>query len=240
MWSQEIENVLSSEKNFMGCFALDSLPSPVVSTTKTSLIVNTSYSHEKGDHWVALVMNQSHCFYFDSFGLPVLSSEIFDFLKPYHKVSYSDVCIQNTDSLSCGKFCIAFIKNVKNKVSYEHFLSIFDQVHLSKNDEIIDTIYQSIQQKSNLSRAPVSHGKMYKAPTSVFIPTTFGRKQIGSGVKRYKRKRKVEKSRKKKKTFKKKISKNKFKRRKKTKATKTSKVIKAAKKSTQPQFTRNF
>ena len=120
------------------------------------------------------------------------------------------------------------------------FLSIFDQVHLSKNDEIIDTIYQSIQQKSNLSRTLVSHGKMYKAPTSVFIPTTFGRKQIGSGVKRYKRKRKVEKSRKKKKTFKKKISKNKFKRRKKTKVAKTSKVIKAAKKSTKPQFTRNF
>ena len=110
MWSHEIENVLSSEKNFMGCFALDSLPSPVVSTTKTSLIINTSYSHEKGDHWVALVMNKNHCFYFDSFGLPVLSSEIFDFLKPYHKVSYSDVCIQNIDSLSCGKFCIAFIK----------------------------------------------------------------------------------------------------------------------------------
>ena len=82
MWSHEIENVLSSEKNFMGCFALDSLPSPVVSTTKTSLIINTSYSHEKGDHWVALVMNKNHCFYFDSFGLPVLSSEIFDFLNP--------------------------------------------------------------------------------------------------------------------------------------------------------------
>merc|ERR1711915_521432 len=76
---------------------------------------NTSYSHEKGDHWVALVMNRNHCFYFDSFGLPVLSSEIFDFLKPYHKVFYSDVCIQNIDSLSCGKFCIAFIKNVKKK-----------------------------------------------------------------------------------------------------------------------------
>ena len=240
MWSHEIENVLSSEKNFMGCFALDSLPSPVVSTTKTSLIINTSYSHEKGDHWVALVMNKNHCFYFDSFGLPVLSSEIFDFLKPYHKVSYSDVCIQNIDSLSCGKFCIAFIKNVKNKVSYEHFLSIFDQVHLSKNDKIIDTIYQSIQQKSNLSQTSVRHGKMYKAPTSVFIPTTFGRKQIGSGVKKYKMKRKVEKSRKKKKTFKKKISKKKFKRRKKTKVATICKVIKAAKKSTKPQFTRNF
>merc|ERR1711915_1012495 len=194
---------------------------------------NTSYSHEKGDHWVALVMNRNHCFYFDSFGLPVLSSEIFDFLKPYHKVFYSDVCIQNINSLSCGKFCIAFIKNVKNKVSYEHFLSIFDQVHLSKNDKIIDTIYQSIQQKSNLSQTSIRHGKMYEAQTSVFIPTTFGRKQIGSGVKRYKMKRKVEKSRKKKKTFKKKISKKKFKRRKKTKVATISKVIKA-KKSTKP------
>merc|ERR1712198_619669 len=148
--------------------------------------------------------------------------KFFDFLKPYHKVSYSDVCIQNTDSLSCGKFCIAFIKNVKNKVSYEHVLSIFHQVHLSKNDEIIDTIYQSIQQKSNLSRAPVSHGKIYKAPTSVFISTTFGRKQIGSGVKRYKRKRKLEKR---KKLSRKKFPKKKFKRRKKTKVAKTSKVI---------------
>ena len=104
------------------------------------------------------------------------------------------------------------------------FLSIFDQVHLSKNDKIIDTIYLSIQQKSNLSRVPIRHGKMYKAPTSVFIPTTFGRKQIGSGVKRYKMNRKVEKSRKKEKIFQEKKFQKKFKRRKKTKVAKTSKV----------------
>ena len=61
----------------MGCYALDNLPQtpPPPQPYSRSLIINTSYSNEEGEHWVAVVMKKKACFYFDSFGLPILCSE---------------------------------------------------------------------------------------------------------------------------------------------------------------------
>ena len=206
MWSDEINDILSHEKNFLGCYALDDLTLAPSCSLNSSIIVNTSYSYERGDHWVAIVMKQKKCFYFDSFGLPILSKEIMNFLSPFQKVTYSNVCIQNVNSDYCGQFCIAFIKFVKDKKSYKDFLFKFDHVNLSKNDNKVERIIT----KYNLSAMSIKNKieEMKKAPTSVLIPSSYLRNQkyfqLGRGMKKnyHKRNRNSFKSKLKKKLLK--------------------------------------
>ena len=140
MYSNEIESLLEDNKNFMGCYASDQLPT-VPLTFPKSLIINTATFETGGEHWVAIILHKNKCFYFDSFGLPIINENILQFLSNYKKVTYSDVCIQNTFSNYCGKFCIAFIRYVHSKHSYNQFIDQFDFVKLYKNDLIVENIY---------------------------------------------------------------------------------------------------
>merc|ERR1712208_244449 len=135
MNNYEIENILISNKNFLGCYASDQLHTLPTSLSK-SFIINTANSDSDGEHWVALVLQEKRCFYFDSFGLPIINKNILHFLHTYQKVMYSDICIQDTNSEQCGKFYITFIKYVHSKKSYNDFILTLDFVKLYKNDEI--------------------------------------------------------------------------------------------------------
>ena len=78
-------------------------------------------------------------FYFDSFGLPIVEEYLLKFLHPhYNVVTYSDVCIQHLKSDKCGEFCILFVKHVKNKTTYDKFLSHFNHKNLKENDVIVE------------------------------------------------------------------------------------------------------
>ena len=144
MWSQEIENILLTSKNFLGCFAMDELPS-FSQRIPASLIVNTDISTRTGDHWLALVLKEDECFYFDSFGLPILEETLINYLKPhYHKVTYADVCIQHVSSNKCGEFCILFVKYVNSKSTYETFLSEFNPFNIKENDIIVTSLLRNL------------------------------------------------------------------------------------------------
>ena len=140
MNNYEIENILIYNKNFLGCYASDQIDI-LPKTLPKSLIINTANSDTDGEHWVALILQKKRCFYFDSFGLPIMNKNILHFLQKYKKVMYSDICIQDINSVKCGKFCIGFIKYVNSKKSYNDFISKFDFVKLYKNDEIVENIY---------------------------------------------------------------------------------------------------
>ena len=140
MYSDEIETILCDNNHFLGCYASDQLPT-VPSSFPKSMIINTATSDTGGEHWVAIVMQRKRCYYFDSFGLPVINEDILHFLEDYEKVTYSSKCIQNVLSSYCGKFCIAFIKYVYSKHSYNQFIDRFDFVKLYKNDLIVENIY---------------------------------------------------------------------------------------------------
>ena len=138
MWSTEIENILRTSKNFLGCFPLDELPY-FPQRLPASLIINTDTSIKNGTHWLALVLGKDRCFYFDSFGLPIVEDYLLKFLEPhYNVVTYSDVCIQHLKSDKCGKFCILFVKHVKSKSTYAKFLSHFNLKYLKENDVIVE------------------------------------------------------------------------------------------------------
>ena len=88
MYSDEIETILCDNKDFLGCYASDQLPT-VPSSFPKSMIINTVTSDTGGEHWVAIVMQRKRCYYFDSFGLPVINEDILHFLEDYEKVTYS-------------------------------------------------------------------------------------------------------------------------------------------------------
>ena len=49
MWSSEIEDILQTSRNFLGCFPMNDLPI-FPKTMPASLIVNTDISTGTGDH----------------------------------------------------------------------------------------------------------------------------------------------------------------------------------------------
>ena len=135
--SIEIEKYLKDQKGFLGCFASDDLPT-FPKSLPASLIINTHKKSQPGEHWLALVLTKRKCFYFDSFGAPILEEKIVIYLQQkYKKVTVNNECIQHFTSASCGLFCIAFIKNVNSKISFEKFISKFSLTNLLKNDNIV-------------------------------------------------------------------------------------------------------
>ena len=144
----QIEDYLKTDPNFLGCFPHDSLnsfsegikfPTPLNEKRKTrsSIIINTDSG--RGEHWVAMVLTKGECFYFDSFGLPIINRNMSNYVsrKKYETVTYSSKCIQDVLSTNCGLFCIAFIMYVKNREDYLSFLSIFKEHDLKHNDLIV-------------------------------------------------------------------------------------------------------
>ena len=133
----EIENYLKDQKGFLGCFASDDLPS-FPKKLPASLIINTHKKNQPGEHWLAIVLTKNKCFYFDSFGVPIMEETIVSYLQQkYQKVTINNECIQHFNSTSCGLFCVAFIKHVKSKPSFETFISKFNLFDLLQNDNII-------------------------------------------------------------------------------------------------------
>ena len=141
MWSMDIEQVISSidkRNQFLGCFPLDQLPDFPTQFPK-SCIINTQTSTKLGEHWIALILTKKHCFYFDSFGLPIIDQRIIEYLNPHYTiVRYSDVCIQHIESDKCGEFCIVFVTQVNSKITYEKFISQFNLEDVRENDNIIE------------------------------------------------------------------------------------------------------
>ena len=78
MYGEEIENILNEDKNFMGCYASDKLPSIPTSFPK-SIIISTANSDVVGEHLVTLVMYKKMCLYFDSFGLLIINVNVIIF-----------------------------------------------------------------------------------------------------------------------------------------------------------------
>ena len=137
MQSSEIRQKFMKDKAFIGCFPFDKLPA-FPEKLPAKLIINTGASSTDGEHWVALLLKPKSCFYFDSFGVPILNHEIHKFLqKKYKKVTFSALCIQDYRSDKCGEFCIIFLKNVSSKKTYLLFLKRFSDANLLLNDKLL-------------------------------------------------------------------------------------------------------
>ena len=84
MEKANIEYILQNKKDFLGCFPMDRLP-PFPSVFPKSMIINTQKSSQPGEHWVALVLTEKKCYYFDSFGWPIMEENILRYLEPHYE-----------------------------------------------------------------------------------------------------------------------------------------------------------
>ena len=140
--SWDIERYFEGDKQFKGCFSQDKLPKNFSFPMK--IIINTDKSDSEGDHWVALRMDKNGAYFFDSFGLPIIETNIYNFVKKFHKSAiYSKKCIQHFSSSSCGLFCIAFLNETKDQKSFLQFLEKFNPIYLQNNDSIVKSIILS-------------------------------------------------------------------------------------------------
>jgi hypothetical protein len=86
MSASNIEYVLKNRNDFLGCFPFDRLP-PFPTKFPKSIIIITDKSSQPGKHGLALVLTEKKCYYFDSFGLPIIEENIVKLSKTLLKVS---------------------------------------------------------------------------------------------------------------------------------------------------------
>ena len=56
------------------------------------MIINTLKYSQPGKHWVALVLTEKKCYYFDSFGWSIIEKNIKKYLEShYETITYSDM-----------------------------------------------------------------------------------------------------------------------------------------------------
>ena len=146
MLSSHIEEILKNERSFMGCYPKDKLPKKFPKVLPKTIIINTGHSSTSGDHWIALLLLKSGCFYFDSFGLGILDQDIQNFIeRKYKRYTYNQKCIQHFESKKCGEFCIGFTKMVKNRKDFQNFIMKFDFQYLKNNDMKIEKMLKVLK-----------------------------------------------------------------------------------------------
>ena len=139
-----IEYLLQNVDHFLGCFPLDGLP-PFPTSFPKSMIINTQPSGHPGEHWVALVLTETNCYYFDSFGLPTAPLNIHMYLQPHYKqIIYLDYRIQDSSSNYCGAYCVSFVLHVQDNLSYDQFIGHYHSDNLLENDEILKQDFSNI------------------------------------------------------------------------------------------------
>lgn len=138
MDTTEIDKKLANVPGFIGAFAYDQLPPN--STNDFSLVLNTDPSHLPGEHWLAIVKNQTLIYFIDSYGRHYTDSSFeTPFIKTVekligqNKVVYNKMWLQQLTSNVCGDYCVYFIREL-SKNSFKKCLAVFSD-DLRKNDK---------------------------------------------------------------------------------------------------------
>ena len=136
-----IENILSCQSSFVGCFAANELKNLMVKSP-CFLIVNLDTRDKPGSHWIAIGVFKNKLEIFDPLGFdlfswPKISCDLLHFL---HKYSFSRKVlvskrIQAYKSQNCGLYCIYYVMSRKIK-SFLSLQSIFSS-NCSLNDSIL-------------------------------------------------------------------------------------------------------
>ena len=85
--------------NFLGVFALDTIPDLNSLSTPFCFVSNTHPSSKPGEHWVAFFNSTNSLEFFDSYGLP---PSIYGFTL--HPNSQSHQTLQSLESNVCGQY----------------------------------------------------------------------------------------------------------------------------------------
>jgi hypothetical protein len=132
-----INKLLKNVSCYIGTFSRDALPKTM--KLNSSLIVNTDTSDKPGEHWIAICKNiDGTGEYFDSYGLPPLHKEliVFMFQNFSEGWTYNTVPLQCLDCVTCGHYCVVFVKLKCFGIQSCEFTRLFTN-NLSLNDVIV-------------------------------------------------------------------------------------------------------
>ena len=129
MDENQIRRELKTLPSFQGVFASDEFKIP--RSFPASYVFNPEPRSSSGKHWVAVYIDRKKkCEYFDSFGQKPCKSILGSLRRVSSEIWYNTKCIQHEKSISCGVFCIYFLKK-RNKICLLKTLDNF-----SKTDKI--------------------------------------------------------------------------------------------------------
>ena len=135
-----VEQVLSNQiRKFRGCFSIDFLDD-VFLRNGESVVVNLAHSSIPVGHFVAIKKEGNSLLYFDPLFLEFEDNDLEIFLKKHEcNIFKNNIQVQSFESKKCGIFCIAFLLAMEY-ISFKEFLNFYDEINLSKNDDISDRI----------------------------------------------------------------------------------------------------
>jgi hypothetical protein len=137
MKADYINYYLQKTNGYLGTYARDMIPKHV--KYPCSLIVNTHTIDKPGEHWIAIYIDEyGFGEYFDPYGLPPLFQEYYNFLNKNTPSGYfyNKTQLQCLTCVTCGHYCIAYIKLRTNGITYKEFIRLFTDNPV-KNDKII-------------------------------------------------------------------------------------------------------
>ena len=115
MDTNQIREILKSDKltksSFLGVYARDMLPKTSSPRYPFCCVANTEPSESPGEHWVAMYFDaEGRGEFFCSYGSTPRQGEFDRFLRRNSSNwIYNDSCLQSTDSLVCGHYCIFYL-----------------------------------------------------------------------------------------------------------------------------------
>jgi len=145
MNSEELEQLLINYDGYVGVYSKLSTPNYI--NVNEFFIVNTACypctDVINPKHWTVLFrLNERKYWFFDSYGN---SPKFYGLKLPITlgaDVEYGTRQIQSFNSDLCGLYCVYFCHYViKQRRSFDNFLSLFDAENFALNDEFIGKIF---------------------------------------------------------------------------------------------------
>ena len=138
----ELSQLLKYDAYFIGVFPRNLLPLSVIRKPPLTLIVNTDTSNLKGQHWVAVYIDQyRRGEYFDSLAQPIpkhISLWLSRFSCQWNYVlrPYIDPPIQDIFSQTCGAFTFYYVHQRPLCDSFRDILKPFS-TSFARNDDYV-------------------------------------------------------------------------------------------------------
>jgi hypothetical protein len=134
-----INKLLKNSKRFIGAYPRDMIPHNI-KERPAGIIVNTDTSEKPGEHWIAIIIEKNGSGeYFDSYGLPPLHDDLHLYLNKMCPLGwgYNPITLQCLTCITCGHYCVFYVKLRLLGYSYCDIISLFSPNDLSYNENII-------------------------------------------------------------------------------------------------------
>ena len=103
-------------------------------------ILNTGPSFTKGEHWCCLIMHDTFCEFFDSYGEHPISYNLLDSLNPgCIKIVFNKKKVQGSTAQTCGHHCVYYARERAKKQSMLSIMNKYSSHDFNKNDCMVYT-----------------------------------------------------------------------------------------------------